>query len=92
MKPTGKWCISQNEEYFSSGEFDSKEEAIIEGREQYDGEDFYIAEETLIEMSDLHVDVAVSHMLDWIQQSAYDIVGEYAEEYPYDAICPSKPL
>lgn len=38
----GKWFISQNEENFSGVCFDSRDEAIAEGRELYDGEPFFV--------------------------------------------------
>lgn len=40
----GKWWISQNEEWFSNGPFDSKEAAICEGRAMYADEGFWVAE------------------------------------------------
>ena len=44
QRTTKQFYISSNEEWFSEGPFDSREDAIVEGRNQYPGEHFYVAE------------------------------------------------
>ena len=40
----GKWWVSDSEEWFSCGPFDSREDAISEGREVYPQERFYVGQ------------------------------------------------
>jgi len=54
-----KYAISQDEERYSSFLFDSKEEAIEQGKEEFDGEGFFVGEavappqpETLFDVDD----------------------------------------
>lgn len=39
-----KWAISANGEQYNQGDFDTKEDAIAEGKTFYDGEPFYVGQ------------------------------------------------
>ena len=73
-----KFVISQNEERFTSTLFDSREEAIENGKEEFDGEGFFVGEavkpaqpETLFDSSDWLETVSCN--------DEYDV--EWAEEW-----------
>lgn len=67
---TGKWWISQNEEWFSTGPFDSKKDAISEGRAIYGDEGFWVAES--VNFLDL-VSPDIDLMLEKLEERIWEI-------------------
>jgi hypothetical protein len=97
MSNQGKWIINLNEDgtWGSLEEFDSKEEAISYGKENFEG----IYEEENGEKFDLEIEkkvfyvgqieryvpsVCASSLVEQIAENACDEVGEVAEDYLYD--------
>jgi hypothetical protein len=80
------WLISDNEEDFSySEEYDSKERAIEEARKMIADEDesgtcFYIGKQKIFIPNMHHLAAAV---FDQLGESAYDEVGEFADDWPH---------
>ena len=72
----GKWCISSNGESFEGEGLDTKEEAIKEGK--FCGyKELYVGR--CVENFEPCIDV--DDVIERIQENAYDVGGEYAEDY-----------
>lgn len=83
MSKNGKWTYSTSEEYFNSGEyFDTKEQAIAFGKAEcaeYEGvTKIYVGQVAEV---GLGVTVDVDSIMEHINQSMCDDVGEHAEDY-----------
>ena len=76
----GKWCYSFNEENYE-GDFDTKEQAIAEAMYYYKDDekdqDFIWVGQT----KSLSLGVNVDSVLENLSEEAYDLAGEYAEDY-----------
>jgi hypothetical protein len=46
----GSWWSGRNPEFYTSGPHDTREEAILAGREEFEGQGFYIVEAAMIEI------------------------------------------
>ena len=78
--PTTKWCTGDNEEYFDS-KYNSKEEAIECGKEEYNGSSFWIGkvEEIQIEKTDCG-DLA-NYAIEAIAYNLNEAAGESSESF-----------
>jgi hypothetical protein len=74
----GKWGYSTDEENWNGdGWFETKEEAIQEGKENYEGDfSFYVGKAVEVKPY-----VEVERFLDEISESIYDECGDCAEDY-----------
>jgi hypothetical protein len=82
----GQWIFNSSDDgIWGSGDYyNTKEEAIKEGREYYYGDDydmFYVGQ---IELANPNIGVNVSNILEDISTNVYDDVGEVAEDYLND--------
>lgn len=77
-----KWTISEHndEERFGSGLYDTKEQAIAQGRLDYHGRPFYIGEAFPQEASRFLP--TASDIIEQMASNAYDEIGEPASEWP----------
>lgn len=83
---TGKWTISQNEEYWSySEEFDSKEDAIEFGRKECCHEDFYVGQKYDLEFDGKDLYDPSERIIEDLDDCLFNEVGE-AGEYWYNSI------
>lgn len=83
---TGKWLFSQNEEYWDSvDEFDSKEEAIKFGKEEYLNEDFCVGQMYDIEFDGKDLYDPCERIIEELDIELYEEIGE-ASEYWRDSI------
>lgn len=79
---TGKWIISQDEEYWDSvDEFDSKEEAIKFGKEEYLHEDFYVGQMYNIKFEGKELYDPSERIIDELSDCLYDEVGDCSENW-----------
>lgn len=79
---TGKWTISQDEEYWSySEEFDSKEEAIEFGKEECCHEDFYVGQKYDLEFDGKDLYDPSERIIGELSYLLEDDIGEYAESW-----------
>ena len=77
-KHNGQWTHSNNEESFNSGEFfNTKEEAIEGGHEEY-GESFFVGQ-----VQSIHslVSINAEGVLEDMSQNIYDHVGDVSQGY-----------
>ena len=83
---TGKWTISQDEEYWTYGEeFDTKEEAIEIGKKEFRHEDFYVGQIYIVEFENGDLFDPSERIIDELCYCLEDEVGEY-QEYWYENI------
>lgn len=78
---TGKWIISQDEEYWSNPEeYESKEKAIEEGKKYYCGENFYVGQSVKVEFArnDTSLD---EKAIEQLEESLSENVGEVSEQW-----------
>ena len=79
MSNEGKWTFSRSEEHYNEMEyFESKAQAIEEGKEYFEGDKFYVGQ---VKECGLGVLVDVSSILEHINVNMVDEVGEHAEDY-----------
>ncbi len=77
---TGKWTISQYEEYWSySEEFDSKEDAIKFGKEEYPHEDFYIGQVYGLKFDRKDLYDPSERIIEELDIELYEEIGEVSE-------------
>lgn len=76
----GKWIYNSDEEVWMNCEhYDTKEEAIQAGKEDYEGDSqFFVGQ---IKNMNIGVGVDADRILDDIAENVYDEVGEAAEDY-----------
>lgn len=79
--PTGKWTISQDEEYWNNDEeLSSKEDAIEFGKSFYEGEGFFVGQ--IVKLEFLPSDVSLSdNAMESLSEQLYEEVGEVAENW-----------
>lgn len=79
---TGKWLFSQNEEYWDSvNEFDSKEEAIEFGKEEYPYEDFYVGQMYDLKFEEKELYDSSERIIGELSDNLYEQVGECSENW-----------
>lgn len=76
----GEWIYNSDEEvWMNCGTYDTKEEAIQAGKEDYEEDSqFYVGQ---IKNMNIGVGVDADRILDDIAENVYDEVGEAAEDY-----------
>lgn len=73
----GKWGYSQNQERYY-GEFDTKEEAIIEAEAEGEPDsDYWVGQ-----FKDVSIQVCATHVIEQVSEQVYDEAGEFAEDWP----------
>lgn len=77
---TGKWTISQDEEYWLYSEkFDSKEKAIEFGKEEFCHEDFYVGQIYNIEFDGKDLYDPSERIIEELDIELYEEIGEVSE-------------
>lgn len=81
IKENKKWCTSSDGEHYNGEPFNTKEDAISDGKLVYGGDDFYVGQIVQIYSSQLF---DVDWMLDSMNERAQDEAGDAGEDYLCD--------
>jgi hypothetical protein len=76
-----KWCTSLDGEHYSGDAFDTKEEAINDGKVGYGGDPFYVGQICEIKATQL---LDIDWMLESMAERAQEEAGDAGEDYLCD--------
>jgi hypothetical protein len=77
-----EWYITQNEEWFNDGPYDTKEDAILEGTASYSGEPFFVGKRRDINVLWTGEDI-VDTLYERLQDQVYEECGsDAADNWP----------
>jgi hypothetical protein len=76
-----EWYISTDEENYGDGPYDTKEEAIAEGKAGYNDGVFWVGQKTGC-LFNISATTILEHIEEWLAEQAYEQVGDHAEDWP----------
>lgn len=76
----GKWCISSGGELYNADDYDTKEDAILAGKEDYKWNSFYVAKVVNLEFEASDISLS-DEAYENLSEQLFEEVGEVSETW-----------